>query len=158
MTEAKAASTRAPGGGSYGFLVRASGEWECPLCGSRDSAVAFDEHHIFYSPDITIFICVNCHAKITRAKLSAEQQLQLEWSNEQLRLIILSYQKRIARLEAQINELEKMKQKLIEPIKEYSVKRADTTEELLRLIEQGYEVVHDGLLRKQIMIPWRLNR
>jgi len=143
---------------SYGFLVRASGEWECPLCGSRGPAIAFDEHHIFYSPEITIFSCTNCHAQITRNKLSSEQQLQLKWSNEQLRLIILSYQKRIARLQAQIHELEKMKQRLLEPIKEYSVRQAISSDELLNLIEQGYEVVCDGVLRKRIIIPWRLNR
>lgn len=137
------------------LFVRSSREWECPLCGFRGPPAAFDEHHVSYDPEVTVFICANCHALITRAKLSMEQQLQ--WTNEQLRLTILAYQKKIAKLKAQIAELEKLKRALIEPIKEYVVKQPGSDEEAVRLIEQGFEPVGgSGLYRKRVAIPWRL--
>ena len=136
--------------------VRISAEWECPLCGSRGPSIAFDEHHVSYDPEITIFICANCHAQISRAKLSMEQQLQLQWANEQLRLVVLAYQKRIAKLKAQVCELEKLKRGLLEPIKEYVVEKADSEEKNVSLIQQGFEPVVPGLYRKRVKIPWRL--
>ena len=119
----------------------------------------FDVHHISYDPEITVVLCVRCHAIITRRKLSPEAQLQIKWVNEQLRLIVKAYIRKIAKLQAQISELERLKRGMLEPIKEYIVKQADSPEEITKLIEQGFEAANGPnatIFKKRIPIPWRL--
>jgi hypothetical protein len=120
----------------------------------------FDVHHISYDPEITVVLCVRCHAVVTRRKLSPEAQLQIEWANERLRLIVKAYMKKIAKLQAQISELERLKRGMLEPIKEYIVRQADSAEEAIKLLEQGFEVAsgpNGTILKKRVPIPWRLS-
>ncbi|MEM3706020.1 MAG: HNH endonuclease signature motif containing protein [Candidatus Bathyarchaeia archaeon] len=152
MTEASS-----PSKAVVSFLF--SNVFECAICGARGPREMFDVHHISYDPEITVMLCASCHAIITRNKLSPEAQLQIEWVNENLKLIIKAYMRKIAKLKAQINELEKLKRGLLEPIKEYIVKPAGSLEEIKQLIEQGYEVVGSPdikFLKKRVPIPWRL--
>lgn len=152
MTEASS-----PSKAVVSFLF--SNVFECAICGARGPREMFDIHHISYDPEITVMLCASCHAIITRNRLSPEAQLQIQWANENLKLVIKAYMRKIAKLKAQINELEKLKRGLQEPIKEYIVKQASSHEELKQLLEQGYEVV-GGLdikfLKKRVPIPWRL--
>jgi tRNA uridine 5-carbamoylmethylation protein Kti12 len=119
----------------------------------------FEVHHISYDPEITVVLCANCHSFITRKKLSPEAQLQIEWANEKLRLIVKAYVKKIAKLQAQISELERLKRGMLEPIKEYMVKQAGSVEETIKLLEQGFEFANGPngtILKKRVPIPWRL--
>ena len=132
---------------------------ECALCGVRGPREMFEVHHISYDPEITVVLCADCHSIITRRKLSPEAQLQIEWTNENLRLIVKAYVKKIAKLQAQISELERLKRGMFEPIKEYVVKQVGCLEEITKLIEQGYEVANGPngtIFKKRIQIPWRL--
>ena len=86
----------------------------------------------------------------------------MRWVNEHLRLLILSYQRKILKLKTEIQKLERIRKNLFEQImaKEYDVKVASNSCEVVKLIEQGYEfVTHcaDGktIFRKRIL-PWKV--
>jgi hypothetical protein len=132
---------------------------ECALCGVRGPREMFEVHHISYDPEITVVLCANCHSIITRKKLSPEAQLQIEWANEKLRLIVKAYIKKIAKLQAKISELERLKFGMLEPVKEYIVKQTGSLEETVKLLEQGFEFANGPngtILKKKVPMPWRL--
>jgi len=60
-------------------------EKKCCLCG-YDLPEAIEEHHISYSPAITIMLCANCHRIVTRL-----DRCQGFYDYERCRELILHY-------------------------------------------------------------------